>query len=138
MLEKRTVHSADGDGQELVTVGAETVVWAAKFRLYFITRDRTVVSSQELTSKFTVVDFTLSRAGLEDKLLSLFLSSERPELEERKQSLVVQGVKNQKQLRDLEDRILRVLSNSRGNILEDETATRTLYMSKVSSFEKFK
>jgi len=31
----------------------------------------------------------------------------------------------------LEDRILHVLSSSRGNILEDETATRTLYSSKV-------
>ena len=34
-------------------------------------------------------------------------------------------------LSDLEDRILYVLSASRGNILEDETATKTLYSSKV-------
>jgi dynein heavy chain, axonemal len=81
-----------------------------------------------------VVDFTLTRPGLEDKLLGLFLSTERPELEERKQTLVIQSASNQKQLRDLEDRILRVLSNSRGNILEDETATRTLYSSKVRQF----
>jgi len=84
--------------------------------------------------QFTVVDFTLTRPGLEDKLLGLFLSTERPELEERKQTLVIQSASNQKQLRDLEDRILRVLSNSRGNILEDETATRTLYSSKVRQF----
>jgi len=81
-----------------------------------------------------VVDFTLTRPGLEDKLLGLFLSTERPELEKRKQTLVIQSASNQKQLRDLEDRILRVLSNSRGNILEDETATRTLYSSKVRQF----
>ena len=67
----------------------------------------------------------MTRPGLEDKLLGLFLSTERPELEERKQTLVIQSASNQKQLRDLEDRILRVLSNSRGNILEDETATRS-------------
>ena len=79
------------------------------------------------------MDFTLTRAGLENKLLTLFLTGERPELEEGKQSLVVQSTSNQKQLRDLEDRILRVLSSSRGNILEDETATRTLYSSKVVS-----
>ena len=81
-----------------------------------------------------MVDFTLTRPGLEDKLLGLFLSTERPELEERNQTLVIQSASNQKQLRDLEDRILRVLSNSRGNILEDETATRTLYSSKVRQF----
>jgi hypothetical protein len=34
-------------------------------------------------------------------------------------------------LSDLEYRILYVLSASRGNILEDETATKTLYSSKV-------
>lgn len=38
---------------------------------------------------------------------------------------------------DLEDRILYVLSSSRGNILEDETATRTLYSSKVVSIKLF-
>ena len=54
--------------------------------------------------------------------------------EEWKQTLVIQSASNQKQLRDLEDRILRVLSNSRGYILEDETATRTLYSSKVRQF----
>jgi hypothetical protein len=35
---------------------------------------------------------------------------------------------------DLEDRILYVLSSSRGNILEDETATKTLYSSKVNTY----
>lgn len=84
----------------------------------------------------TIVNFTITQAGLEDKLLSIFLSSERSGLEDQKQSLVAQSAANQRQIRDLEDRILRVLSSSRGNILEDETATRTLYNSKVSFIRK--
>ncbi|KAK4009113.1 hypothetical protein OUZ56_014249 [Daphnia magna] len=47
--------------------------------------------------------------------------------------LMVQSASNQRQIRDLEDRILYVLSSSRGNILEDETATKTLYSSKITS-----
>lgn len=78
-----------------------------------------------------MINFQLSRAGLEDKLLSLFLQSERPELEEQKQVLVIKSAKSQRQMRDIEDRILFVLSSSQGNILEDETATRMLYHSKV-------
>ena len=83
--------------------------------------------------QLTVIDFRLSCAGLEDKLLSLFLRGERPELEEQKQVLVIKNAKSQRQIRDIEDRILSVLSSSQGNILEDETATRMLYHSKVCS-----
>ncbi|EFX61141.1 hypothetical protein DAPPUDRAFT_340573 [Daphnia pulex] len=91
-------------------------------------------SNLELASKLTIINFLLSRAGLEDKFLSLFLSNERPELEDQKQMLMVQSASNQCQIRDLEDRILYVLSSSRGNILEDETATKTLYSSKGLSY----
>jgi dynein heavy chain len=34
----------------------------------------------------------------------------------------VEGANNKKQLKEIEDKILKVLSSSQGNILEDETA----------------
>ena len=41
-----------------------------------------------------------------------------------------QSAENKKQLKDIEDKILEVLSSSEGNILEDETAIEILSSSK--------
>jgi dynein heavy chain len=65
-----------------------------------------------------------SRQGLEDQMLGIVVAKERPELEEKKQMLIVESAKNKKQLKEIEDKILEVLSSSEGNILEDETAVQ--------------
>ncbi len=60
--------------------------------------------------------------GLEDQLLGIVVAEERPDLQEAKTRLIIQSAENQRQLKELEDKILHVLSTSQGNILEDETA----------------
>ena len=57
-------------------------------------------------------------------MLGIVVAKERPELEEKKMVLIVEGAKNKKQLKEIEDQILEVLSSSQGNILEDETAVQ--------------
>ena len=71
--------------------------------------------------------------GLQDQLLGIVVAKERPELEEKKNALIVESANNKRQLKELEDKILEVLSTSEGNILEDETAIEILSSSKVSS-----
>ena len=56
-------------------------------------------------------------------------------MEEMKNKLIVEGAENKRQLKDIEDKILKVLSASQGNILEDETAIQILSSSKVLSEE---
>jgi dynein heavy chain len=70
--------------------------------------------------------------GLQDQLLGIVVAKERPDLEEKKNELIIEGASNKKQLKDIEDKILEVLSTSEGNILEDETAVQILSSSKVS------
>jgi len=60
---------------------------------------------------------------------------ERPELEEEKNAMIVQGAENKKVLQQIEDKILEILSVSEGNILEDETAIKILSSSKTLSNE---
>ena len=60
-----------------------------------------------------------------------FGSQERPDLEESRQSLLIQSAENKKQLKEIEDKILETLSVSKGNILEDETAVQVLDSSKI-------
>lgn len=47
--------------------------------------------------------------------------------------VAVQGAQNKKKLQEIEDQILKVLSNSEGNILDDEGAVNILQSSKVLS-----
>lgn len=58
------------------------------------------------------------------------MAQERPDLEEEKSKLVVQSAANNAKLQEVEDQILRVLSSSEGNILEDGEAVAILQESK--------
>ena len=70
--------------------------------------------------------FNIHYNYLKDQLLGILAAEEKPELEEMKNKLIVESASNKKQLKDIEDKILKVLSSSQGNILEDETAIQIL------------
>jgi len=78
----------------------------------------------------TLLNFVITPEGLQDQLLGIVVAHERPELEDKKNALIVQGADNKRQLKDIEDKILEVLSTSEGNILDDETAIKILNSSK--------
>lgn len=73
--------------------------------------------------------------GLQDQLLSIVAAKEKPELEEKKNQLIIEGAASKKQLKEIEDKILEVLSSSQGNILEDEVAIQVLSSSKILAKE---
>ncbi|GFH31516.1 uncharacterized protein HaLaN_30577, partial [Haematococcus lacustris] len=68
-----------------------------------------------------------------DQLLGMTVAKERPDLEEDKARLIVQGAENARRLKEIEDQILRVLSSSEGNILDDGEAVDVLQASKKLS-----
>lgn len=56
---------------------------------------------------------------------------ERPDLEDQRNQLIVRINSDKNQLKAIEDRILKLLFNSEGNILDDEVLINTLNESKV-------
>lgn len=66
------------------------------------------------------------------QLLGIVVENERPDLEEQKNKLILAGAENKRTLKEIEDKILHILSSSEGNILEDQTAIETLSQSKVT------
>lgn len=98
---------------------------------YVTTKLRNPHYLPELSTKVTLLNFMITPEGLEDQLLGIVIAKERPELEELKTQLLLQSAENKKQLKEIEDKILQVLSSSEGNILEDETAIQVLSSSKV-------
>ena len=58
------------------------------------------------------MNFMITPQGLEDQLLGIVAAKEKPELEEKKNELILESAANQKQLKEIEDKILEVLSSS--------------------------
>lgn len=63
-----------------------------------------------------MVNFMITPQGLEDQLLGIVAAKEKPELEEKKNQLIVESAENQKKLKEIEDKILEVLSSSEVNL----------------------
>ncbi|KAJ3206554.1 Dynein heavy chain 7, axonemal [Entophlyctis luteolus] len=114
-----------------IKLGDAVVEYSPDFRFYVTTKLRNPHYLPELSTKVTLLNFMITPEGLEDQLLGIVIAKERPELEEMKNQLLLQSAENKKQLQEIEDKILEVLSSSEGNILEDETAIQILSSSKV-------
>ena len=83
----------------------------------------------------SLINFAITFSGLEDQLLGVVVVEEMPEMEEKKNSLVISNSRMRKELQELEDTILFMLSNSTGNILDDYKLIETLRSSKIKSAE---
>ncbi|KAJ3373477.1 Dynein heavy chain 3, axonemal [Kappamyces sp. JEL0680] len=122
-------------GVMCIKLGEAIVEYSPDFRFYITTKLRNPHYLPELSTKVTTLNFMITPEGLEDQLLGIVAAKERPELEEEKNKLVVTSANNKKQLKEIEDKILHILSSSQGNLLEDESAISALTSSKIVSDE---
>uniref|UniRef100_A0A3P8VG82 Dynein axonemal heavy chain 7 n=1 Tax=Cynoglossus semilaevis TaxID=244447 RepID=A0A3P8VG82_CYNSE len=120
-------------GVELMKIGENIVEYSKAFKFYMTTGLRNPHYLPEVAAKVCLLNFMITPQGLQDQLLGLVVAKERPELEEKKHELILESAANSKQLKEIEDKILQVLSSSEGNILEDEGAVKILSSSKVLS-----
>ncbi|KAI8825055.1 dynein heavy chain and region D6 of dynein motor-domain-containing protein [Fimicolochytrium jonesii] len=132
VLQKQTFKSG---GATCIRLGDAVIEWSENFRLYITTKLRNPHYLPEVAVKVSLLNFMITPEGLEDQLLGIVVTKERPELEEEKTQLILQGAENKKRLKEIEDRILEILSSSEGNILENETAIEVLSSSKELSKE---
>ncbi|KAM6951542.1 dynein axonemal heavy chain 3 [Aplochiton taeniatus] len=122
-------------GVEYMKIGENIVEYSKDFLFYMTTSLRNPHYLPEVAVKVCLINFMITPQGLQDQLLGIVAAREKPELEEKKNQLILDGAANNKQLKEIEDKILKVLSSSEGNILEDETAIKILSSSKVLSEE---
>ncbi|XP_070559259.1 dynein axonemal heavy chain 3-like isoform X5 [Ptychodera flava] len=118
------------NGLDYIRLGDNVIEYSRDFKFYITTRLRNPHYLPEVSVKVTLLNFMITPLGLEDQLLGLVAAKEKPELEEKKNQLIIESAKNKKQLKEIEDKILEVLSSSQGNILEDESAIQILSSSK--------
>jgi dynein heavy chain len=122
-------------GQWLLHLGDSDVPYSPDFRFFITTKLANPHYMPEVCIKVTIINFTVTLTGLEDQLLVDVISNERPDLEQKNAELVLSIADYKKGLKELEDKILFMLANSKGNILDDQELIDTLAASKVTSEE---
>lgn len=115
--------------------GEQDIEYSDQFKFYMTTKLRNPHYLPEIQVKVTLLNFSITPEGLEDQLLGIVVAKEKPDLENERSRLVVTSAGNQSRLKEIEDKILQVLSQSKGNILDDENAIEVLSASKVISNE---
>ncbi|KAL8439117.1 hypothetical protein Efla_003357 [Eimeria flavescens] len=96
------------------------------FKLMFITKLENPHYLPEVAMQVCLVNFSVTRDGLEAQLLGEVVLLENPEAERQKTNMQIQNTKDHRQLQELEEAMLQLLSTSSGSILDDAKLTETL------------
>ncbi|XP_048578532.1 dynein axonemal heavy chain 1-like isoform X2 [Nematostella vectensis] len=122
-------------GSTVIKLGDAIIPYHDDFKFYITTKLPNPHYTPEVSTKVTIVNFTLSQSGLEDQMLALVVAEERPDLEEAKNQLIISNAKMKQELKEIEDKILHKLSASEGNPVDDIDLIATLEASKAKSGE---
>lgn len=104
----------------MVQIGDKPIDYNPAFKLFLTTRDSFVEVPPNASSLITLVNFTVTKSGLEGQLLSITINFEQPELESRKTALLEEEERLKISLAEFEKKLLEELANSEGNLLENK------------------
>lgn len=120
-------------GNLCIKVGESVFDYSNGFRCFLTTKLSNPAFQPELTCKVTVINFMITKEGLEDQLLEVTVFKERPDLEESRVKIIEQNHNNSIKMEEIENEILMTLKNAEGNILDKEDAINTLKRSNILS-----
>ncbi|XP_061032339.1 dynein axonemal heavy chain 9 [Eubalaena glacialis] len=118
-----------------IKIGDKECEYNPKFRLILHTKLANPHYQPELQAQATLINFTVTRDGLEDQLLAAVVSMERPDLEKLKSDLTKQQNGFKITLKMLEDNLLSRLSLASGNFLEETALVENLEITKQTAAE---
>ncbi|XP_054472107.1 dynein axonemal heavy chain 1 [Anoplopoma fimbria] len=122
-------------GSTVLKLGDSVIPYHEGFKMYITTKLPNPHYSPEVSTKVTLINFTLSPSGLEDQLLGQVVAEERPDLEEAKNQLIISNAKMKQELKEIEDEILFRLSSTEGNPVDNEELIQVLGASKIKAGE---
>ena len=119
----------------VVTVGDKTIDYNEGFRMYLVTRNPVPDIPPDAAALLNIVNFTVTRSGLEGQLLGLAIQHEQPELEQAKGEMLRREEDFKVQLAKLEKELLEALATAEGNLLENTSLIESLTRTKEKSAE---
>lgn len=111
-------------------IGDREIDYNPNFRLILQTKLANPHYKPEMQAQTTLINFTVTRDGLEEQLLAGVVKAERPDLEEQKSTLTQEENHYKIVLKQLEDDLLSRLSSAGDNVLEDPSLVYNLEKTK--------
>ena len=118
-----------------IKMGDKEVEYHKDFKLVLQTKLANPHYQPEMQAQTTLINFTVTKDGLEDQLLAAVVSKERPDLEKLKADLTRQQNQFKITLKELEDNLLARLSAAEGNFLGDYALVENLETTKRTAAE---
>uniref|UniRef100_A0A4W6EWQ5 Dynein axonemal heavy chain 11 n=1 Tax=Lates calcarifer TaxID=8187 RepID=A0A4W6EWQ5_LATCA len=122
-------------GRYCIKVGDKECFFHPGFRLILHTKLANPHYKPEIQAQTTLINFTVTRDGLEDQLLAQVVNQERPDLEHLKSELTKQQNMFKIELKLLEDELLTRLSAAESNFLGDNVLVEKLETTKHTAAE---
>jgi len=119
--------------QVFVTIGQQEVPFDPAFRLFLQTRRANPHFKPEVQAQTTLINFMITPAVLEEQLLAHVARLEMPELEAEKEELMRRTQEARLRVGELEDELLKKLSDVQGDILEDSSLVDELAKTKATT-----
>ncbi|DBA00111.1 TPA: hypothetical protein N0F65_000402 [Lagenidium giganteum] len=117
----------------VVSLGDKVIDYNENFRLYLVTRNPSPPLAPDALAIVNVINFTVTKSGLEGQLLGVTIQHEQPELEQEKSELLKHEEDCKVQLAALEKKLVEALATSEGDILENTILIESLTRTKATS-----
>ncbi|GAB0197572.1 dynein axonemal heavy chain 17 [Grus japonensis] len=118
-----------------IRIGDKEVEYHPRFRLILHTKYSNPHYKPEVQAQCTLINFLVTREGLEDQLLAAVVAKERPDLEALKANLTKSQNEFKIRLKELEDSLLTRLSAAAGEFLGDTALVENLETTKRTAME---
>ncbi|XP_073974323.1 dynein beta chain, ciliary-like isoform X3 [Rhodnius prolixus] len=118
---------------KVLKIGDREIDYSSKFRLILQTKLANPHYQPEIQAQTTLINFTVTKDGLEEQLLAEVVKAERPDLEALKANLTKQQNNFKIQLKELEDELLARLSAAGPDILSDKQLVEKLESTKKTA-----
>ncbi|XP_011639724.2 dynein heavy chain 10, axonemal [Pogonomyrmex barbatus] len=113
-------------GRTFVIVGDKEINYDPQFRIYLTTKMTNPMLDPDLYAKAVVINYTVTTACLENQLLSVVVKIEKPDIEEQRETLIMETSENKNLLQQLKDNLLREIVTNQGSMLDNIELIETL------------
>tara|TARA_B110000285_G_scaffold234840_1_gene313285 strand:- start:838 stop:1398 length:561 start_codon:yes stop_codon:yes gene_type:complete len=119
-----------------IKLGDAMVDYDEGFMFYMTTKMPNPHYIPEICIKVTLINFTVTFDGLQQQLLGDVVIAEKPEVEQKRDQIVLTMAADAKKIKELENNVLKLLSEATlEEILDEDTLINTLESSATTSAE---
>lgn len=124
ILQKKLIKQ--GSSYKMKFADNKEIDYNTDFKFYLTTKLPKPHYPPEICVKVTLLNFEVTQEGLEDQMLNLIILIEEPLKEQSRQRSIEEFYANKERLKFTEDKILRLLYEAKGDLLDNDELTETL------------